>query len=72
MVNSGCLTIKEFQEQATLTVISEMSLTEGSAHDVILFLFGQYRALCSFNPEGASQNQGYDEENPWHNEKYTG
>jgi IMP dehydrogenase len=36
MVNSGCLTIKEFQEQATLTVISEMSLTEGSAHDVIL------------------------------------
>lgn len=36
MINSGSLTIKEFQEKATLTVISEMSLTEGSAHDVIL------------------------------------
>ncbi len=36
MVNSGSLSIKEFQENATLTVISEMSLTEGSAHDVIL------------------------------------
>ncbi|NCB01636.1 MAG: IMP dehydrogenase [Spirochaetia bacterium] len=36
MVNSGSLTLKEFREKSNLTVISEMSLTEGSAHDVIL------------------------------------
>ncbi len=36
MVNSGCMDIKEFQDKATLTVVSEMSLNEGSAHDVIL------------------------------------
>ncbi|MDC7245982.1 MAG: IMP dehydrogenase [Sphaerochaetaceae bacterium] len=35
MVNSGCLSIKEFQHNATLTVISQMSLSESSAHDVI-------------------------------------
>ena len=35
MVNSGCLSIKDFQKKATLTVISEMSLAESSAHDVI-------------------------------------
>jgi IMP dehydrogenase len=36
MVNSGSLDIKEFQQKAVLTVISEMSLNEGKAHDVIL------------------------------------
>ncbi len=36
MINSGSLTIKEFQEQAIITVVSEMSLKEGAAHDVIL------------------------------------
>lgn len=36
MVNSGSLSIKEFQKKAVLTVISEMSLNEGKAHDVIL------------------------------------
>ncbi len=36
MVNSGCMSIGEFRERATLTVVSQMSLNEGSAHDVIL------------------------------------
>ena len=36
MLNSGALNIKELQQEATLTVVSEMSLKEGSAHDVIL------------------------------------
>lgn len=36
MSNSGCTTIPEFQEKATLTVVSSMSLNEGSAHDVIV------------------------------------
>ncbi|MBN2861396.1 MAG: IMP dehydrogenase [Sphaerochaetaceae bacterium] len=36
MVNSGCMSIKEFRKEATLTVVSQMSLNEGSAHDVIL------------------------------------
>ena len=36
MVNSGSLDIKEFQQQAILTVVSELSLKEGAAHDVML------------------------------------
>ena len=36
MVNSGCMSIEEFREKSTLTVVSQMSLNEGSAHDVIL------------------------------------
>jgi IMP dehydrogenase len=36
MVNSGSLDIKDFQKNAVLTVVSEMSLNEGKAHDVIL------------------------------------
>jgi len=36
MVNSGCMRIEEFREKSTLTVVSQMSLNEGSAHDVIL------------------------------------
>ena len=36
MVNSGCMSIREFRREATLTVVSQMSLNEGSAHDVIL------------------------------------
>jgi IMP dehydrogenase len=36
MVNSGSMDIMEFRKNAILTVVSEMSLKEGSAHDVIL------------------------------------
>lgn len=36
MCNCGSITIEEFHEKARLTLVSEISITEGSAHDVIL------------------------------------
>ncbi len=36
MCNCGSVTIPEFHEKARLTMVSEVSITEGSAHDVIL------------------------------------
>ena len=36
MCNCGCLSIKELHEKAVLTLVSEVSISEGSAHDVIL------------------------------------
>ena len=36
MCNCGATTIKEFQDTARLTLVSEVSISEGSAHDVIL------------------------------------
>lgn len=36
MCNCGALTIKEFQEKATLTLVSSTSIVEGGAHDVIV------------------------------------
>ncbi len=36
MCNCGSLSILEFQENAKLTVVSPMSLTEGGAHDVMV------------------------------------
>ena len=36
MCNCGCITIPEFHEKARLTLVSDVSIKEGSAHDVIL------------------------------------
>ena len=36
MCNCGATTIKELQDNARLTMVSEVSISEGSAHDVIL------------------------------------
>ncbi len=36
MCNCGSISIPEFHEKATLTLVSEVSITEGAAHDVIL------------------------------------
>ena len=36
MCNCGALTIKELQEKATLTLVSQTSIVEGGAHDVVL------------------------------------
>ena len=36
MCNCGSITIKEFHEKARLTLVSNISIKEGSAHDVIL------------------------------------
>ena len=36
MCNCGSITIEEFHEKARLTLVSNVSITEGSAHDVIL------------------------------------
>jgi len=36
MCNCGATTIKELQDTARLTMVSEVSISEGSAHDVIL------------------------------------
>ena len=36
MCNCGSVTIPEFHEKARLTMVSEVSISEGSAHDVIL------------------------------------
>ena len=36
MCNCGSITIKEFHEKARLTLVSNVSIQEGSAHDVIL------------------------------------
>ena len=36
MCNCGAITIKEFQNKATLTLVSPTSITEGGAHDVMV------------------------------------
>ncbi len=36
MCNCGCLSIKELQEKARITLVSATSIVEGGAHDVIL------------------------------------
>ncbi|MFV0380427.1 MAG: IMP dehydrogenase [Anaerorhabdus sp.] len=36
MCNCGCLTIKQLQEEAKLTLVSATSIVEGGAHDVIV------------------------------------
>ena len=36
MCNCGSITIPEFHEKARLTLVSEASISEGSAHDLIL------------------------------------
>ena len=36
MCNCGCITIPELHEKARLTLVSNVSISEGSAHDVIL------------------------------------
>ena len=36
MCNCGSISIPEFHEKARLTLVSEVSISEGSAHDVIL------------------------------------
>lgn len=36
MCNCGCLSIKELQQQAKLTLVSSTSIVEGGAHDVML------------------------------------
>ena len=36
MCNCGAITIKELHEKARLTIVSDVSIKEGSAHDVIL------------------------------------
>ena len=36
MCNCGSVTIPELHEKARLTLVSEISITEGGAHDVIL------------------------------------
>ena len=36
MCNCGAISIPELHEKARLTLVSEVSITEGGAHDVIL------------------------------------
>ena len=36
MCNCGAITIKELQEKARLTIVSNVSIKEGGAHDVVL------------------------------------
>ena len=36
MCNCGAITIPELHEKARLTIVSEVSISEGKAHDVIL------------------------------------
>ncbi|MCH3919726.1 MAG: IMP dehydrogenase [Sphaerochaeta sp.] len=36
MCNCGCMTIKDLQKNARLTLVSETSIVEGGAHDVLL------------------------------------
>ena len=36
MCNCGSITIQELHEKARLTLVSNVSIAEGSAHDVIL------------------------------------
>ena len=36
MCNCGSVTLQELHEKARLTLVSEVSISEGSAHDVIL------------------------------------
>ena len=36
MCNCGCITIPELHQKARLTLVSDVSISEGSAHDVIL------------------------------------
>ena len=36
MCNCGSISIKEFHEKARLTLVSNISIKEGSAHDVML------------------------------------
>jgi len=36
MCNCGSITIPEFHEKARLVLVSDVSISEGSAHDVIL------------------------------------
>ena len=36
MCNCGATTIKELQDNARLTLVSEVSISEGGAHDVML------------------------------------
>ncbi|MEA5067536.1 MAG: IMP dehydrogenase, partial [Christensenellaceae bacterium] len=36
MCNCGALTIEELQQKARLTLVSSVSIVEGSAHDVVL------------------------------------
>ena len=36
MCNCGSITLKEFHEKARLTMVSQVSINEGGAHDVIL------------------------------------
>ena len=36
MCNCGAITIPELHEKARLTLVSEVSISEGKAHDVIL------------------------------------
>ena len=36
MCNCGAITIPELHEKARLTLVSEVSISEGSAHDVML------------------------------------
>ena len=36
MCNCGATTISEFHKKARLTLVSEVSIAEGSAHDVML------------------------------------
>ena len=36
MCNCGAITIPEFHQKARLTLVSNVSIQEGSAHDVIL------------------------------------
>ena len=36
MCNCGAVTIQELHEKARLTLVSDVSISEGSAHDVML------------------------------------
>lgn len=36
MCNCGCLSIRQLQEEAKLTLVSSTSIVEGGAHDVIV------------------------------------
>ena len=36
MCNCGCISIKELQNNAKLTLVSATSIVEGGAHDVIV------------------------------------
>ena len=54
MCNCGAITIPEFHQKARLTLVSNVSIQEGSAHDVMLkevdknYGYNLFEQICNF------------------------